>query len=264
LLLSIVIAASTLLASPAPPSTPDPAPALGNVSIAPPKSTLQRLEVPQTPASESPPRPSARERLRRYLTRPVARSVRYLDHGVIGVGVALGLPEIYRVELQLGLFDHVTLGATAHWLPGQVRPNWSPKAAVAFWRGRLLEVGAFYQQVLYPPTRDDGDPMTIEFQRRAQYLMASVSLSQAWLTGGFDIGWARGREAQALLTGEDLENGTAFVVRDRLGGGLHLRFGTRRVGVTMQAWYPYLAAELVLDVRFGAFEMRRRGGWREL
>ncbi|MDC0718631.1 hypothetical protein [Nannocystis bainbridge] len=194
----------------------------------------------------------------------MARSARYLDHGVIAVGVGLGLPQIYRLELQLGLLDHLTLGATAHWLPGQVRPSWSPKAAVAFFRGRLLEVGAFYQQVLYPPTRDDGDPTTIAFQRRAHYLMASVSLSQAWLTGGFDIGWARGREALTLLTPEDLETSTAFTVRDRLGAGLHLRFGTRRVGVTMQAWYPYLAAELVLDVRFGAFEMRRRGGWREL
>ncbi|WAS93971.1 hypothetical protein [Nannocystis punicea] len=264
MLLSIVIAASMLVASPAPQSQPAPAPALGTVSVAPPQTTLQRLEVPQTPASETTPRRSPREALRRYLTRPVARSVRYLDHGVIEVGVALGLPEIYRLELQVGLLDHVTLGATAHWLPGQVRPNWSPKAAVAFYRGRLLEVGAFYQQVLYPPTRDDGDPKTIEFPRRAHYLMASVSLSQAWFTGGFDIGWARGREALALLTPDDLEAGKAFVVRDRLGGGLHLRFGTRRVGVTMQGWYPYLAAELVLDVRFGAFEMRRRGGWREL
>lgn len=216
------------------------------------------------PASEARRRRSSGEALRRYLTRPVARSVRYLDHGIIEVGVGLGLPEIYRLELQVGLLDHVTLGATAHWLPGQKQPNWSPKAAVAFYRGRLLEVGAFYQQVLYPPTRSDSDPMTVEFQRRAHYLMASVSLSQAWLTGGFDIGWARGREALKLLTPEDLDAGTVFAVRDRVAGGLHLRFGTRRVGVTMQAWFPYTAAELVLDLRFGAFEMRRRGGWREL
>src|SRR6185503_17071018 len=40
---------------------------------------LQRLEVPQGPA---PPRTDTRKgRLRRYLTREVARSARHLDHG---------------------------------------------------------------------------------------------------------------------------------------------------------------------------------------
>lgn len=259
--IAIAVAASMLRASPAPESVIEPAPEPGAATVTP---LPQRLEVPQTPASEAKPRRPSREALRRYLTRPVARSVRHLDHGVIEVGVGLGLPQLYRLELQVGVLDHVTLGATAHWLPGQSRPGWSPKAAVAFYRGRLLEVGAFYQQVLYPPTRDDGDPKTVQFPRRAHYLMASVSLSQAWLTGGFDIGWARGREALVLLTPADLDAGQPFAVRDRVAGGLHLRFGTRRVGVTMQAWFPYPVAELALDVRFGAFEMRRRGGWREL
>lgn len=211
-----------------------------------------------------PPRRSARERLRAYLARPVARSARHLDHGVIGVAAGLGVPHLYRLELSLGVLDHLTLGATAHWLSGQARPQWTPKLAVAFYRGRLLEVGAMYTQVLYPPTRDDGDATTIEFQRRAHYLLASVSVSQAWLTGGFDLGWGRGREALRFLTPEDLETGTAYAVRDRVAGGLHVRFGTRRVGLTAQAWFPFATAELVLDVRFGAFELRRRGGWREL
>lgn len=223
-------------------------------------TVVQRLELPQVPTREvRAPKP-----LRRYLTRNVARSVRHLDHGVIGVAAAFGVPHIYRLELQVGLLDHLTLGATAHWLPGQKAPRWSPKVAVAFYRGRLLEIGAFYSQVLYPATRDDGDPMTVEFTRRAHYLMASVSVSQAWLTGGFDIGWARGREAIELLTAEDLEKGVAYATRDRVAGGLHVRFGTRRVGVTAQAWFPYPVAELALDVRFGAFELRKRGGWREL
>lgn len=254
--LSLAIAALMLLGA--------PAPGLGSVTAEPPPTQAQRLEVPQVPAAATKPRQTSRAALRSYLSRPVARSVRYLDHGIIEVGLAAGLPQLYRLELQVGLLDHLTVGATAHWLSGQARPQWSPKAALAFYRGRMLEVGAFYSQVLYPPTRDDGDPMTVEFPRRAHYLMGSVSVSQAWLTGGFDIGWARGREAQLLLTPEDLEAGTAYAVRDRVAGGLHLRFGTRRIGVTVQAWYPYVSAELLLDVRFGGFEMRRRGGWREL
>src|SRR5688572_17037807 len=116
----MIIAAVLLRGSPA----PEPAPALGATTVAPPPTTLQRLEVPQVPASAARRRRSSGEALRRYLTRPVARSVRYLDHGVIEVGVGLGLPEIYRLELQVGLLDHVTLGATAHWLPGQKQPNW--------------------------------------------------------------------------------------------------------------------------------------------
>src|SRR5690606_2696922 len=130
----IAIAAAMFSASPA------PAPVVEATPASPAPSTLERLEVPHVPASEAKPRTPSRAALRRYLTRPVARSVRHRDHGVIEVGVGLGLPHLYRLELQVGLLDHVTLGATAHWLPGQARPGWSPKAAVAFYRGRLLEV----------------------------------------------------------------------------------------------------------------------------
>ncbi len=168
------------------------------------------------------------------------------------------------MELALGLLDHLTLGVQAHWLPGRRAPSWSPKAAVAFFRGRLLEVGATYHQVLYPAIVDDGDETTVEFQRRAHYMFGTVSLSQAWFTGGLDLGWARGREALALVTGEDVTAGRLYTVRDRLGGGLHLRFGTRRIGATAQVTFPYTSAELVLDLRFGLFEMRRRGGWWQL
>lgn len=226
-------------------------------------ATSRVVEVPQAPDIAA-PRLTSRERLRRYLTRPVARSARFLDHGVIGAAVGIGVPHIYRVELSLGVLDHLTLGATAHWLPGQARPRWTPRVAVAFFRGKLLEVGAVYTQVLYPPTKDDGDPDTVEFQRRAHYLLASVSLSQAWLTGGFDLGWGRGREALELRLPDEVKAEVGYAVRDRVAGGLHVRFGTRRVGLTAQAWFPYMTAELVLDVRFGAFELRRRGGWREL
>ncbi|HEY8376089.1 MAG TPA: hypothetical protein VIK91_06350 [Nannocystis sp.] len=239
------------------------APVVSPPPAAPEPTTLQRLEVPQVPPTAAPPR-DPRAALRRYLTRPVVRSVRFLDHGVVGAEAGVGVPHLYRLGLKLGLFDHVTLGATAHWLSGQAVPGWSPYAAVAFYRGRMLEVGAFYSQLLYPPVRDDGNPMTREFQPRAHYLMASVSLGQAWLTGGFDLGWARGREALANATKQELEANIAYAVRDRVAGGLHVRFGTRRVGLTAQAWFPFISAELVLDVRFGAFELRPRGGWREL
>ncbi len=223
---------------------------------------LTRLEVPQGPPAPSNTTPKSR--LRRYLTRDVARSARHLDHGVLGVAVGLGTPSIYRLELAIGLLDHLTLGVTAHWLPHQRTPNWTPKAALAFFRGRFLEVGATYHQVLYPPTLDDGDPMTFEFQRRAHYALAHVSLSQAWFTGGLDLGWARGREALPFLTTDDVSANRYYAVRDRLAGGLHLRFGTRRVGVTAQVTFPFTAAELVLDLRFGLFELRKRGGWRQL
>lgn len=223
---------------------------------------LTRLELPQGPVA--PNHDAARSKLRGYVTRDVARSARHLDHGVLAVAIGLGTPHIYRLELALGLLDHLTLGVTAHWLPSQRVPNWTPRAALAFFRGRFIEVGATYHQVLYPPTADDGDPTTFEFQRRAHYALAHVSLSQAWFTGGVDLGWARGREVLPILTTDDVAANRFYAVRDRFAGGIHLRFGTRRVGVIAQVTFPYTAAELVLDLRFGLFELRRRGGWRQL
>ncbi len=183
---------------------------------------------------------------------------------MLGVNLGVGTPHLYRVELALGLLDHLTLGVMAHWVPGQKLPGWSPKVAVAFFRGNLIEVGATYDQVLYPPTPADGDDKTLEFQRRAHYALVHVSLSQAWFTGGLDLGWARGREAIALPIKDDFEAGLGYQVRDRLGAGLHLRFGTRRIGAIAQVRFPYTSAELVLDLRFGLFELRSRGGWRQL
>jgi hypothetical protein len=93
--------------------------------------------------------------------------------------------------------------------------------------------------------------------------LGNISLSQAWFTVGVDIGWARGREAVAFITDKDLDAGHIYDVRDRLGAGLHLRLGTRRVGLLAQVNYPYTAFELALDLRFGLFELRSRGGWRQ-
>ena len=45
-------------------------------------------------------------------------------------------------------------------------------------------------------------------------------------------------------------------------GGLFTRFGTRRWGVAVQGQMPIWTLELMLDVRFGLFEMRESGGWK--
>jgi hypothetical protein len=191
------------------------------------------------------------------LSQPRPHGPRFLDHGVLGVGVAGGFPHLYRVELRLGLLDHLTIGATAHWLPGQRRPGWSPVVSLAFVRTRRLEVGASYRQVLHPPPRSDVDPTTPGFQPRTHYVLGSVTFSQAWFAAGFDVGVAHLRIADP----SDPEADELFVERTRLGGGLHVRAGTRRFGLTLQAQAPDLSAEAVFDVRFGLFERRERGSW---
>ncbi len=197
---------------------------------------------------------------RGYLRRELARSYHFLDHGVLAPEIAVGTPHIYRVGLRLGLFDHLTLGATMHWLPGEKLPAWSPEIAVAFYRGRILEIGANYSRILYPPPVADLDPATISFQRRADLLLGSLSLSQAWFSAGFDLGWARGLEADPLPDSGDELNQTP-VLRDRLATGLHLRIGNRRWGVKAAVTYPFLTAELAIDLRFGLFERRPAARW---
>lgn len=192
-----------------------------------------------------------------YLRREVAAGQRHLDHGVLGVGAAGGWPHLYRLEVALGLLDHVTLGVTAHWLPGQAVPGWSPLASLAFWRSRWLEVGTTYRQVLHPPPRVDSDPETPAFPQRTHYVLGAVSFSRALATVGFDLGVARLRVADLARPDEE----ERYVWRTRLAGGVHLRIGTRRFGVSLQGMLPDLTAEAVLDVRFSLFERRARGGW---
>lgn len=260
-------AAPTPAAAPAPAAAPTPA-AAPDREVAPP-STTHASATASTPAappstastSESTSEPRAEGRLSRYLQRPVRYGAHFLDHGVLQPAVAGGWPHGYRVELSLGLLDHVTLGATAHWLPSQPRPQVSPVVAIAFIRGRLFECGAWYFWSLFPPPRDDFDPATPSYQRRAQWLLATASFGQAWLTGGFDAGVVRARvDDPAQDPAPDTSRG--FVTRWRFGGGLHLRAGTRRVGVTAQVLVPHVLAELRLDVRFGLFEKREKGGWK--
>jgi len=200
-------------------------------------------------------------RLSRYLQRPVRFGARFVDHGVLQAAVAGGWPHGYRVELSLGLLDHVTLGATSHWLPGQPRPRVSPIVAIAILRGRFFEFGAWHFWSLFPPPRDDVDPATPSYQRTAQWFLATASFGQAWLTGGLDAGAVRARMNDP---GQDPAPDTTNPSKNRwrFGGGLHLRAGTRRWGFTAQVLVPHLTAELRFDLRFGLFEARSKGGWR--
>jgi hypothetical protein len=208
-------------------------------------------------AEERAPARPRRSSMHDYLVREAPRSARFLDHGVLAAGVAVGAPHGYRLAVTVGLLDHLTIGATANWLPGQARPGWSPLLALAFFRARWLSVGATYFQLLYPTPVIDLDPTTLSFQRRAHYVMGTVSFSQGWLSGGFDVGLARGPEADPFAVTMDPINQTP-IVRTRLGAGLHLRAGTRRVGVIGQVIYPFISAELALELRFGVFERRAR------
>lgn len=201
------------------------------------------------------------DRMYAYLTRPLDPSARHLDHGVLQVAVAGGVPHRYRVEVAVGILDHLSLGVTAHWLPGQERPQVSPRVAVAFYRWRWIEVGALHFWSMHPPPSVDADPETLSFQRQAQWVLGTATFSQRFISAGVDAGAVRVREVDdSVVVGSDLRNPSTH--RWHFGGGLHLRAGTRRWGITAQAHVPNLTAEIVLDVRFGAFELRRRGGWR--
>jgi hypothetical protein len=82
-------------------------------------------------------------------------------------------------------------------------------------------------------------------------------------SAGFDAGVAHRR----VVPNEDPNlSSLVFVRRVDVAGGLHMRLGTRRFGFTFQGAVAgledtELAVEGVLDVRFGLFELRPRGGW---
>lgn len=246
--------------------------AAGTWTLAPEAIAGSEVAPPEGPVVASPPRgaanagagatpPRDESRLLVYLQRPVRFGAHFLDHGVLQPAIAGGWPHRYRVELSLGLLDHITLGATAHWLPGQARPYVSPIVAIAILRGRLAEFGVWHFWSLFPPPEDDIDPATPSYQRRAQWFLATASFGQAWLTGGLDAGVVRARANDpAQDPAPDTSN--PFVTRWRFGGGLHLRAGTRRWGFTAQVLVPHVTAELRFDVRFGLFEKRSKGDWK--
>lgn len=217
---------------------------------------LLALSPPQPP-----PQPPGTE-LQAYLRRPVPRSARFLDHGVIAVAGAGGGPHIYRLDVRVGLFDHVSIGATAHWLPGQRAPQVWPVGAIALARWVSpsnigVEIGTHYRPVLFPPVEPGS------FVPQTHLVLGSAVLSSGWFSSGLDLGAAHTRIA--VVDPNDLESFRRRVV---FAGGPFVRFGNRRVGVTGEAVVvlsptPLLVVEVALELRFGAFEERPRGGWRD-
>jgi hypothetical protein len=260
--------------TPVEPMPPEPTPSTTPVEPTPPASAtnegrahaIEAVE-PEAEVVEVRERPrTIRARVRTpklaaYLTRELGSSARFLDHGTLEVSAAGGYPHRYRLGLALGLLDHLTLGLTVHWLPDQPRPRIAPRAALAFYRWRWIEVGATYDRSLYPPPPVDDDPETWSFQRDAHWIMAAASFSQSWISAGFEIGVVRARVADPGQPPTDDDLNPA-VWRNKLGGGVMVRMGTRRWGFTFTGRAPWVFAEAAFDVRFGAFELRRRGGWR--
>jgi hypothetical protein len=181
-----------------------------------------------------------RRGFREYLSRPVTFSPRFLDHGVLAAGVAAGYPHLYRLDLGLGLLDHITLGISAHWLPGQSRPSVVPRGSLAIWRGRVVEAGLSYVQVLHAPPdaplaegeelpEDERPPVT--FPQRTHYGLGTFSFSRGLVAAGIDLGIAHLRQPHP----DPEEDPDAFVKRVVAAGGIHVRVGTRRWGVVGQA-----------------------------
>jgi hypothetical protein len=198
--------------------------------------------------------------LRAYLRRPVPRSARFVDHGVLTLRTLAGSPSLYRFDLQLGLFDHVSVGVTAHWVPGQRVPQVWPVGSIAIvrWQGAAnigVEIGARYEPVLYPPP-DEG-----AFIPQTHMALGSFVLSAGWFSAGLDLGAAHTR-----IPVVDPADIASFRRRVVFAGGPFARFGNRRVGfgidaVAVLSPEPLLVFELGLDARFGLFEERGRGGW---
>ncbi len=229
---------------------------------------------PVLPMTAKDRRKQQNERTKAYLGRRVDVIPGHLEHGVLATRLFLGYPHVYRLELALGLLDHLTVGMTAHWLPGQTRPGLSPVIHAAFFRSRRFVIGANYRQLLYPPPvseeeyaaavaankQDPEIPIPIQFQQRVHYLMGGLSFSQAWFSAAIELGWARGREFEpypAMPVVVDQQ----YTDVDRIAGGVTMRFGTRRYGLTIGARYPYPSFDIGLDLRFGLFEVRQRGKW---
>ena len=197
-----------------------------------------------------------------YLRRPTPRSSRFVDHGVIMLRTAGGTPHRYRLDLQVALFDHLSVGFTTHWLPGQRRPQVWPVGSVAFWRwlgtkGIGFNLGAHYRPVLFPPVDTEQ-----RFVPQAHFGLATMELAAGWFTAGLDVGVAHNR--YPLVDPSDTET---FRRRTDFGGGIFARLGNRRYGVTFDALAALgpevlLVFEVAVDVRFGAFEERPRGGWK--
>lgn len=196
------------------------------------------------------------ERVRAYVSRPVPQSARFLDHGDLALALAGGTPHFYRLDLRVGLFDHVSVGVTGHWLPGQRVPQLWPVGAIALWRGlgpsRVgFEVGGHYRPVLHPPV----DPR-VTFVPQTHLALASFVITAGPFSAGVDAGAAHTR-----VPVTNPATPTEFQRRTGFGGGVFARIGNRRVGLSVDALAavtpdPLLVFEVLVDVRFGAFSER--------
>lgn len=229
------------------------------------ESTQTRMDSSATPSTAEEPTtvttPSTWQQavggVRRYLERPLGASPRFGDHGVWTVAAVPGSPQRIRVETSLGLLDHLELGVTAHWLPGQPTPVWTPVGSVALFRSRRVEIGAAYHAYLFAPPRS-GEPQPA-FVPRARELVGSVVVSQWWFAAGVDLGAAWIDELDRFDEDPDRE----AITRRRLAVGMFGRFGNRRFGVIVQGRMPVYAVECALELRFDLFERRGLDRWGE-
>ena len=218
----------------------------------------------ENPQAEAKPLTVKQVKMRRYLTRKTPWSARYLDHGVLKVAGWGGVPAGYRLELALGLFDHFSVGVSTHWLPGQKSPQFAPQASFAFYRHRLLEIGMSYRQSLYAPQVEMAHEDIPSFKKQTHWFLGAMTFSRGAASVGFDAGVAHRlvpRESNPNRVSEDSRGSV------EVAGGLHFRLGTRRMGIVFDALMvgvhePELSVEGGLDVRFGLFELRPRGGWK--
>lgn len=186
-------------------------------------------------------------RLEQWFARPKPNSPRFLDHGTLALAAFGGAPHRYRVELRTGLFDVVSVGVTAHWLPGQAWPRVWPVAALALWRGALFEVGAHYRPVLFPPV-----DRSTTFEPDAHFALASFTLGSGLFSAGLDMGVANLRVPD-LLAGDP----TRSRRESMFGGGFVVRVGNERIGGSLDALAAVgddeilLVLEAGVEIRFG-------------
>lgn len=200
--------------------------------------------------------------LRRYLARERPPLPHFLDHGVLQVAVAGGMPHLYRAELSLGLLDHLSVGADLSWRPSEARPRIAPRVALAVYRARWWAFGFRYTQVLHLPPVIDTDPQTPDFVERSHYVFGTAVFSQRSWSAGLDAGIVHTRDLPLATGSEPAPEPGSYRLRTLPAGGLFLRYGTRRWGLSVHGQMPVYTLELALDLRFGLFELRPRGGWR--
>lgn len=164
-------------------------------------------------------------RLERFFARPKPISPRFLDHGTLALAAFGGAPHRYRVELRTGLFDVVSVGVTAHWLPAQPWPRVWPVGALALWRGPLFEVGAHYRPVLFPAV-----DRSATFEPDAHFALASFTLGSGLFSAALDMGVANLRVPDLLA-----DDPTRWRRESMFGGGFVVRVGNEWIGGSIDA-----------------------------